>query len=77
MGITKMRTNSGELPIVKERALGKGAPHREREHWAREIAKTLWDERICHLCHTKKVENEKRCQFKIICNNPKIPKSFS
>jgi hypothetical protein len=46
-----MRMKSGEL-------------HHQTEHWA--IAKTLWDERIYHIFHIKKVENEKRSQFKNI-----------
>jgi hypothetical protein len=31
--------------------------HSETGHWS--IPKTPWDERVCHLCDTKKVEDEK------------------
>ena len=39
----KIRTNSHEL-------------HSEIERWT--IPKTSWDERICHLCYTNRVEDE-------------------
>jgi hypothetical protein len=42
--IAKIRTNSHEL-------------HSETGRWS--IPKTPWDERVCHLCDTKKVEDEK------------------
>ena len=42
--IAKIRTNSHEL-------------HSEIGCWS--IPKTPWDERVCHLCDTKKVEDEK------------------
>jgi hypothetical protein len=42
--ITAIRINSHEL-------------HSEIGHWS--IPKTPWDERVCHLCDTKKVEDEK------------------
>ena len=42
--IAKIRTNSHEL-------------HSETGCWS--IPKTLWDERVCHLCDTKNVEDEK------------------
>jgi hypothetical protein len=35
--------------------------HSETGHWS--IPKTLWDERVCHLCDTKKVEYEKNFVF--------------
>jgi hypothetical protein len=41
--IGKIRINSHEL-------------HSENGHWS--IPKTLWDERVCHFCDTKKVEDE-------------------
>jgi hypothetical protein len=44
ISIAKIRTNSHEL-------------HSETGHWS--IPKTSWDERLCHLCDTKKVEDEK------------------
>jgi hypothetical protein len=44
ISIAKIRTNSHEL-------------HSETGHWS--IPKTPWDERVCHLCDTKKVEDEK------------------
>jgi hypothetical protein len=44
INIAKVRTNSHEL-------------HSETGHWS--IPKTPWDERVCHLCDTKKVEDEK------------------
>jgi hypothetical protein len=31
--------------------------HREIEHWT--TLQTHWDERICHLCDSKRVEDEK------------------
>ena len=42
--IAKIRSNSHEL-------------HSETGRWS--IPKMTWDERVCHLCDTKKVENEK------------------
>jgi hypothetical protein len=44
INIAKIRTNSHEL-------------HSETGHWT--IPKTPWQERICHLCDTKRVEDEK------------------
>jgi hypothetical protein len=44
ISIVKIRTNSHEL-------------HSETGRWS--IPKTPWDERVCHLCDTKKVEDEK------------------
>jgi hypothetical protein len=44
ISIVKIRANSHEL-------------HSETECWS--IPKTPWDERVCHLCDTKKVEDEK------------------
>jgi hypothetical protein len=44
INIAKIRTNSHEL-------------HSEIGHWT--TPKTPWDERICHLCDTKRVEDEK------------------
>jgi hypothetical protein len=44
ISIAKIRTNSHEL-------------HSEIGCWS--IPKTPWDERVCHLCGTKKVEDEK------------------
>ena len=40
----KIRTNSHEL-------------HSESRHWL--VPKTPWDERVCHLCDPKRVEDEK------------------
>ena len=44
INIAKIRTNSHEL-------------HSEIGRWS--IPKMPWDERVCHLCDTKKVEDEK------------------
>jgi hypothetical protein len=44
ISIAKIRTNSHEI-------------HSETGRWS--IPKTPWDERVCHLCDTKKVEDEK------------------
>jgi hypothetical protein len=44
INIAKLRTNSHEL-------------HSEIGRW--KICKTSWDERICHLCDTKRVEYQK------------------
>jgi hypothetical protein len=44
INIDKIRTNSHEL-------------HSEIGRWT--TLKTPWDERICHLCDTKRVEDEK------------------
>jgi hypothetical protein len=44
ISIAKIRTNSHEL---------------QSETWRWSIPKTPWDERVCHLCDTKKVEDEK------------------
>ena len=46
ISIAKIRTNSHEL-------------HSEIGHWS--IPKIPCDERVCHLCDTKKVEDEKDC----------------
>jgi hypothetical protein len=43
ISIAKIRTNSHEL-------------HSEIGHWS--IPKTPWDERVCHICDTKRVEDE-------------------
>ena len=43
INIAKIRIDSHEL-------------HSETEYWS--IPKTPWDERVCHLCDTKKVEDE-------------------
>jgi hypothetical protein len=53
INIAKIRTNSHEL-------------HSETGHWT--IPKTPWDERICHLCDTKRVEDEKH--FLLDCPLP-------
>jgi hypothetical protein len=42
ISIAKIRTNSHEL-------------HSETGHWS--IPKTPWDERVCNLCDTRKVED--------------------
>jgi hypothetical protein len=44
INIAKIRTNSHEL-------------NNETEHWT--IPKTSWEERVFHLCETKRVEDEK------------------
>jgi hypothetical protein len=44
INISKIRTNSHEL-------------HSETRHCS--IPKTSWDERVCHLCDNKRVEDEK------------------
>jgi hypothetical protein len=74
INIAKIRTNSHEL-------------HSETGHWT--IPKTPWDERICHLCDTKRVEDEKhflldfpaysqiRSQFKNIFHNTDLPNLLS
>jgi hypothetical protein len=74
INIAKIRTNSHEL-------------HSETGHWA--IPKTPWQERICHLCDTKRVEDEKhfllecpvytqiRSQFQNICHNTDLPNLLS
>jgi hypothetical protein len=54
ISIAKIRTNSYEL-------------HSETGGWS--IPKTPWDERVCHLCDTTKVEDEKH--FLLDC--PAIP----
>jgi hypothetical protein len=66
----KIRTNSHEL-------------HSEIGHWS--IPKTPWDGRVCHLCDTKKVEDEKhflldcptytqiRSHFQNICHTTNLP----
>jgi hypothetical protein len=68
--IAKIRTNSHEL-------------HSETGCWS--IPKTPWDERVCHLCDTKKVEDEKhflldcpaythiRSHFQNICHTTNLP----
>jgi hypothetical protein len=70
ISIAKIRTNSHEL-------------HSETGHWS--IPKTPWDERVCHLCDTKKVEDEKhflldcpaythiRSHFQNICHTTNLP----
>ena len=68
--IAKIRTNSHEL-------------HSEIEHWS--IPKTPWDERVCPICDTKKVEDENhfllecpsytqiRSQFQNMYHNTNLP----
>jgi hypothetical protein len=70
INIAKIRTNPHEL-------------HGETGCWI--VPKTPWDEIICHLCDTKRVEDEKhflldfptysqiRSQFKNICHNIDLP----
>jgi hypothetical protein len=70
ISISKIRTNSHEL-------------HSETGHWS--IHKMPQDERVCHLCDTKKVEDEKhflldcptythiRYHFQNICHNTNLP----
>ena len=70
INIAKIRTNSHEL-------------HSETSRWA--VPKTLWVERICHLCESTNIEDEKhflleclaythiRSQFHNICCNPNLP----
>jgi hypothetical protein len=55
ISIAKIRTNSHKL-------------HSEIGHWS--IPKTPWDERVCHLCDTKKVEDEKHFLLDCPCNVP-------
>jgi hypothetical protein len=74
INIAKIRTNSHEL-------------HSETGHWT--TPKTPWDERICHLCDTKRVEDEKhflldcpaythiRSQFKNIFHITDLPNLLS
>ena len=74
INFAKIRTNSHELLS-------------ETRHW--EIPKTPWHERICHLCDTKRVEDEKnfllecpmynqiRFQFQNICHNTNLPNFLS
>ena len=69
INIAKIRTKSQEL-------------HSEIGHWT--TPKTPWDERICHLCNNKWVEDEKhfildchaythiRSQFQKICQNTNL-----
>jgi hypothetical protein len=70
ISIAKIRTNSSEL-------------HSEIGRWS--ILKTPWDERVCHLCDTKKVEDGKhflldcpaythiRSHFQNICHTINLP----
>jgi hypothetical protein len=70
ISIAKIRMNSHEL-------------HSEIGRWP--IIKTPWDERVCHLCDTKKVEDENnflldcpaythiRCHFPNICHTTNLP----
>ena len=70
ISIAKIRTNSHEL-------------HSETGSWL--VPKTPWDERVCHLCDTKKVEYEKhflldclaythiRSHFQNIFHTPNLP----
>ena len=64
ISIVKIRTNSHEL-------------NSEIGHWS--IPKMSWDERVCHLCDTKKVENDCpsythiRSHFKNICHITNLP----
>ena len=74
INIAKIRTNSHEL-------------HSETDNWT--IPKTSCDERIFHLCDTKRVENEKhfllnfptysqiRSHFKNIFHNTNLPNLLS
>jgi hypothetical protein len=74
INIVKIRTNSHEL-------------HSETGCWT--IPKTPWDERICHLCDTKRVEDENhfllecpmytqiRSQFQNIYHNTDLPNLLS
>jgi hypothetical protein len=59
INISKIRTNSEEL-------------HSETHRWS--IPKRPWDERVCHLCEAKKVEDEKHffldLIFKIFVTQP-------
>jgi hypothetical protein len=58
--IAKIRTNSHEL-------------HSETQSWS--IPKKPWDEKMCHLCDTKKVEDE--THFLLDCRAyPKKLRSF-
>jgi hypothetical protein len=69
INIATIRTNSHQL-------------HGGTRHWT--IPKTLWDERICHLFYTKRVEDEKhflldclvstqiRSQFQNICHTTNV-----
>jgi hypothetical protein len=70
ISLAKIRTNSHEL-------------HSKTRHWS--IPKIPWDERVCHLCNTKRVEDEKqfllycpaytqiRSQFQNICHTTNLP----
>ena len=72
--IAKIRTNSHEL-------------NSETRPWT--IPKTPWDERICHVCDTKRVEDEKhflldcptysqiRSKVKNNCHNMGLPNLLS
>jgi hypothetical protein len=74
INIAKIRTNSHEL-------------HSVTRCWT--IPKTPWHERICHVCDTMKVEDEKhfllecpaytqvRYQFQNICHNTDLPNLLS
>ena len=52
ISITKIRENSHKL-------------HSETGHWS--IPKIPWDKRVCHLCDTKKVEDENQNHFLLDC----------
>ena len=70
INISKIRTNSHEL-------------HSEIGHWS--ITKTPWDERLYHICDTKRVEDENHfllyclaytqiiSQFQNICHTTNFP----
>ena len=70
ISIAKIRTNSHKL-------------HSETRHWS--IPKTPWDGRVCHLCDSKTVEDEKqflldcpaythiRSHFQNICGTTHLP----
>ena len=70
INISKIRTNSHEI-------------HSETGYWI--VPKMSWDERICHLCNTKRVEDENhrllkclvhmhiRSQFQNTCYNTDLP----
>jgi hypothetical protein len=68
ISIAKIRTNFHKL-------------HSKIGGWS--ILKKSWDERVCHLCDTKKVEDEKhflfyypaytQSQFQNICHTTNLP----
>jgi hypothetical protein len=74
INISKIRTSSHEV-------------HSANGCW--QIPKTPWKEGICHICDTKRVEDEKlilleclvytniRCQFQNNCHNSHLPNLLS